>query len=63
MQRPARKRMGLGRNMLDQLLKNPTALRIERIRTDVAWDEQELIGFLASAGFVPAPRLVLDRAL
>lgn len=60
---PTRKRMGIGRAMLDQLLKNLGALRIERIRSEVAWNDQELIGFLAKAGFVPAPRLVLDKVL
>lgn len=58
---PGMKRRGLGRAMLDQLLKNLAALRIERVRTEVSWNEQELVGFLAAAGFVPAARLVLER--
>ena len=28
-------------------------LRIERVRTEVAWDELELVGFLGKAGFRP----------
>lgn len=60
---PGATRRGIGRAMIDQLLKNLAALRIERIRTEVAWDEQELIGFLAAEGFAPAPRLVLERAI
>lgn len=56
-------RRGLGRAMLDQLLKNLAALRIERVRTEVGWNEQQLIGFLAAAGFAPAHRLVLERVV
>lgn len=39
------------------------ALRIERVRTEVGWNEQELVGFLGRAGFAPVPRLVLERAV
>lgn len=54
---------GLGRAMLEQLLRNLGALRIERLRTEVGWNEQELIGFLARSGFAPVPRLVLERTI
>jgi predicted N-acetyltransferase YhbS len=53
-------RRGVGRALFDQLLKNLSALRIEKIRTEVGWTEQELVAFLAHAGFAPAPRLVLE---
>lgn len=51
---------GVGQALLGQLVKNLRGLRIERIRTEVGWTEQALIGFLAKEGFVPAPRLVLE---
>lgn len=54
---------GVGRAMLEQLLLNLAALRIERLRTEVAWNELDLMGFFASSGFAPAPRLVLERAV
>ena len=54
-------RRGVGTAMLEQLLLNLSALRIERVRTEVAWDEHELMAFFARAGFAPAPRLVLER--
>jgi GNAT superfamily N-acetyltransferase len=57
------RRRGVGRAMFDQIVKNLAALRIERIRTEVGWNEQELIGFLAAEGFAPAPRLVLERVV
>ena len=47
--------------LIEQLLLNLSALRIERVRTEVAWDEHELMAFFARAGFAPAPRLVLER--
>lgn len=51
---------GVGRVMMEQLRRNLGALRIERVRTEVGWNEQALIGFLAHEGFAPAPRLVLE---
>ena len=51
---------GVATAMLEQLLKNLRGLGIERLRTEVAWDEHELTRFLGSKGFVPVPRLVLE---
>ena len=56
-------RRGIARALLDQLLFNLAGLRIERLRTEVAWNEQELIGFFARSGFAPVPRLVLELAV
>jgi GNAT superfamily N-acetyltransferase len=57
---PAMARRGLGRRLLDQLLLNLGALRVDRLRTEVSWAEQPMIQFLAACGFQPAPRLVLE---
>ena len=57
---PSFGRKGIGRALMGQLTKNLQGLRVERLRTEVAWTEQELIGFLAKVGFHPAPRLVLE---
>lgn len=54
---------GVATEILDQLAKNLKALGIERLRTEIAWDEHALAGFLGSKGFAPAPRLVLERDL
>lgn len=59
----SQQRRGVGRAMVDQLLKNLGALRIEKVRTEVSWNDQPLIGFLAAEGFAPAPRLVLERSV
>ncbi len=57
---PAYARRGVATAMLQQLLLNLRALRIERLRTEVSWDEFDLTEFFAKAGFVPVPRLVLE---
>ena len=54
---------GVGRALLESLTRNLRAFGIERLRTEVAWDEHELNRFLGKAGFVPAPRLVLELRL
>jgi GNAT superfamily N-acetyltransferase len=60
---PAHARHGVGTALLDQLVKNLQALGIERLRTEVAWDEHDLNQFLGRRGFAPAPRLVLELDL
>lgn len=54
---------GIGTAMFEQLVKNLEAFGIDRLRTEVAWDHRELIGFLGKHGFGPAPRLVLERKI
>ncbi len=51
---------GIAKAMLDQLLKNLRGLRISRLRTEVGWNEVELIAFFEKAGFAPVPRIVLE---
>jgi GNAT superfamily N-acetyltransferase len=54
---------GVGTALLENLTRNLRAFGIERLRTEVAWDEHELARFLGHSGFVPAPRIVLERKL
>jgi GNAT superfamily N-acetyltransferase len=56
-------RRGVARAMLRQLAKNLRGLGIERIRTQVGWNEAELLGFFSRSGFEPVPRLVLELDL
>lgn len=56
-------RRGVARAMLRQLMKNLGALGIERIRTQVSWNEAELLGFFSRSGFQPVSRLVLELDL
>ena len=60
---PGHARHGVGTALMEQLLRNLTALGIESLRTEVAWDEHDLSRFLGREGFVPAPRLVLEKRL
>lgn len=56
-------RRGVATALMEQLLLNLSGLGIERLRTEVAWSELELLGFFARAGFAPVPRLVLERGV
>ncbi len=58
---PAFGRQGVATALLEQLVDNLRALRVSTLRTEVAWDEVDLIAFFRKAGFSPAPRLVLER--
>ncbi len=60
---PGFARRGIGSALLENLTRNLRALGIERLRTEVAWDEHDLNRFLGLQGFVPAPRLVLELRL
>jgi GNAT superfamily N-acetyltransferase len=60
---PGYARRGVGRALLETLARNLTAFGIERLRTEVAWDEHDLNRFLGRLGFAPAPRLVLELRL
>jgi ribosomal protein S18 acetylase RimI-like enzyme len=51
---------GVGSALLRQLRLNLRALGIARLRTEVDWDEQDLLGFFHRQGFRPAPRICLD---
>jgi ribosomal protein S18 acetylase RimI-like enzyme len=53
----------IGKALMRQLVMNLRALGIERIETQVAWDDWDLLGFLKSERFEPAPRLCLHRRL
>lgn len=54
---------GVARALMDQLVKNLGAVGVKRLRTEIAWDEHDLLGFLGRSGFAPVPRLVLERAI
>jgi predicted N-acetyltransferase YhbS len=57
---PNFKSQGVGRGLMNALVDNLRALRVERLRTQVDWTEQDLLGFFGRYGFAPTPRLVLE---
>jgi ribosomal protein S18 acetylase RimI-like enzyme len=61
--RPACRGKGVGRALIRQLRRNLSALRIEHLRTEVAWNDFELLGFFERSGFTPAGRICLELEL
>lgn len=54
---------GIGHALLDQLCTDLRGLNVTRVRTEVAWEEPELMMFFHHEGFRPAARLCLDLDL
>jgi len=55
--------VGVGRALCEQLTVNLGGLGVGTLRTEVAWDQPELIAFFNRTGFQPAQRLCLDLDL
>lgn len=53
----------VGHSLLRQLRLNMGALRIDTVRTEVSWDEFELLRFFEREGFRPSARICLERIL
>jgi len=49
--------------LLSQLLANLGALHTERVRTEVDWNNFDLLSFLEQCGFLPSERLSFSRRL
>lgn len=60
---PAHARQGVATALLSQLTINLGALRVERVRTEVEWNDFGLLGFLDRMGFRPHRRLALRRPI
>lgn len=58
---PELQHQDVARALMSQLYMNLAALRIEAVRTVVAWDAFDLLYFLQENGFGPAQRLALWR--
>jgi ribosomal protein S18 acetylase RimI-like enzyme len=55
--------MDVGSAMMSQLLANLSALNIDRVRTEVHWNQYSLLSFLEGCGFAPSHRLSWQRRL
>ena len=53
----------VGKALLRQLRLNLSAVRVTTLRTEVSWDDFDLLAFFKKEGFAPAHRLCLDCAL
>jgi ribosomal protein S18 acetylase RimI-like enzyme len=55
--------LGVGRALLAQLMANLASLRVERVLTEVAWDNHELLAFFSRCGFQTSSCLAFDRRI
>ncbi len=60
---PDFKRRGVGHALAEQLRTNLKGLGVGQLRSEVRWDEVDLISFFQRTGFRPAPRICLDLDL
>ena len=60
---PANRGQHVGKALLRQLRLNLSALRVTTLRTEVSWDDFDLLAFFKKEGFSPARRLCLDCVL
>jgi ribosomal protein S18 acetylase RimI-like enzyme len=58
---PDYRNRGVGRALVSQLLVNLGTLRVERVRTEVGWQDRDLLGYLDHSGFRPSQRLCFDK--
>jgi len=56
---PGYKGQGVGHALLARLVSNLGVLRVDSLRSEVAWNDVEVIAFLGHAGFQPTQRLSL----
>jgi len=50
---------GVGHTLMSRLIDNLSVLRVENLRTEIAWNNTGLIAFFDSVGFAPAQRIKL----
>lgn len=58
---PASRRHRIAHALLLQLRRNVAAVGVTSIRTEVAWNDFDLLAFFHSEDFAPAPRICLER--
>ena len=54
---------GVGRALVSQLLTNLGTLRVEKVRTEVEWQDHDLLAYLERNGFLPSQQLCFDQTL
>lgn len=51
---------GVGHALMQQFRSNAAAIGVGIVRTEVEWDDFELLGFFKHEGFAPAKRICLE---
>ncbi len=54
---------GVGHALMNQFRSNVAAVGVTKVRTEVEWNDFDLLGFFARDGFAPARRLCLESAI
>lgn len=60
---PGYRGRGVGHALMSQLMANLAILRVDHVRTELDWNDVDLIRYLDELGFEPAQRVVLSRNL
>ncbi len=53
--------LGVGHALMSQLITNLSVLRTDHVRTELDWNDVNLITYLDACGFVPAQKIVFHR--
>jgi hypothetical protein len=49
--------------LVSQLLTNLGTLRVEKVRTEVDWQDHDLLAYLDRSGFLPSQQLCFEQTL
>lgn len=60
---PGFQHQGIGDALMAKLMMSLGALQVESVRTEVAWNDTALIGYLDRMGFAPTQRIALTKTL
>jgi ribosomal protein S18 acetylase RimI-like enzyme len=60
---PDYRNRGVGHALVSQLLANLGTLRVEMVRTEVDWQDHDLLAYLGRNGFLPSQQLCFDQSL
>ncbi len=60
---PEQQHQGVGIALMSQLLVNLSSLRVETVRTEVDWNNFELLAYFSRIGFSPAQHIPLRRSV
>jgi ribosomal protein S18 acetylase RimI-like enzyme len=60
---PGYKGRGVGQALMAQLIASLGVLNVDSVRTEIDWNDVDLITYFSAAGFVPAQRVTLQRSL
>jgi GNAT superfamily N-acetyltransferase len=60
---PEAQGQGVGRALMKELDRIARSKKVDGMHTQAAWVNQDLMRFLASVQFAPAPRMILARAV